>query len=310
MNTHFAIAEQQEWKIDLFPPWTEYMDMLPHLLSIDEFTACRAGKATRQDFARAAEARFGKAIEIDPGRFSFYPRAVPAPRKFVEEALDQLHQQGWIGQTQYQLAQLEPIIEKLKNFDSSRYKSFIHPEELLLTFALTQIIAPTTIVSLGSYFGFWTLVALAGARVTNGNARAVLIDIDPEVCAVARRMAHELGLDPFVEILSEDPLKGIQPLPAAEMYMLDAETPRNHPEPTLRDKAIYGPLTKKIRSCAQDDSILLAHNVLFEDALALPSMHERVAYNAGNMSSFLEETRHARRQMQHQSCEGLGLYQW
>jgi predicted O-methyltransferase YrrM len=310
LNEHLVADSYAEPEFR-FPAWSAHAEMIRLIANIPEFHACRLGLISRRSFARTAEARLRHEISRDGRRFAFYPRIVPDDLAFVDGILRRLHSHGRIPAFDYDHDAYSEFILRLVQFDPGPHKTYVHPEESRLTFALAQILQPASILCVGSYFGFWAFAALAGALVgTSGRSHAILYDLDPGVCAVAGRMAELLGFADVAEIRCEDFLTLPENPDPHDLYLLDAETARDHPDPQLRDKAIYGAIMARLSGKSDGGSFMLAHNILFHNSLGLKSTNGRIAYNYDNMARFREQTLQLRWQEYIDSCEGMGFYAW
>jgi predicted O-methyltransferase YrrM len=228
-------------------------------------------RAFQQGGDRAAFAEFLDTIATDlvaaglpPEDVHFAKRYPRNAARFVNEMLEELAARGIIPGVAYDERRYEELDAAMRaNYSHGGFRTYIYPEEKRLLFAVVEIVRPKSVVFLGSYYGYWAHAALA-ALVGHGG-RAVLVDPDPRAQDVARRNLAAAGLSSVeVAVMSGQEFADKAAGPY-DLVVLDAEGPRDHPDPEQRGKRIYTPLLRHILPHLTGDALMACHNILFQD---------------------------------------------
>ncbi len=209
-----------------------------------------------------------------------YPRDAES---FVRDALAQLARAGIVPDAAPQQCPPAAALAAVADYDHGGYGTFIYPEEGLLLFALADVLRARSAIFLGSYYGYWAACAMPAIAAHGG--RAVLVDPDPRVSAVARRNHARYGAAVRVETAT-----GAGFLRAAhdtfDLVVIDAELPRSHPDPDEAGKAIYRGLLRDVLPHCAPRAHVVCHNILFEDATDDPYLAGIVARNERELGPF------------------------
>jgi predicted O-methyltransferase YrrM len=176
--------------------------------------------------------------------------------------------------------------------------SSIHPDDARLAYFISMALRPKRLLVVGSYYGYWAVWAMPGVAAAEG--RAVLIDPDAEVSALAEKNFRALGYGERTTVhaeKAEDVLPSIEP--GLDMVMLDAAAPYDHPEPGYGGKGIYGFLVEPIWERMRDGALLVVHN----DA---PPDGERSERALDGFHAFCAA--HFRQSVVTDTPEGVGFY--
>lgn len=216
-----------------------------------------------------------------------YAKRYPADHDvFLTDALDALRRRGVIGPALHDPELVLEARRRARRFDHAGRTTYIYPEEIDLLAALADIGAAREILFLGAYYGYWAAAVVPALARAGG--RATLVDPDPDCCALARaNLAEEVdaGLIDIVCTTGEAWLAG--PGPRYDMVVIDAELPRDHPDPALRGKGVYRPLLEAALPRLVPDALVVCHNMLIEDATGAPVFDGIVARNRRELAPFL-----------------------
>ncbi len=214
-----------------------------------------------------------------------YPRSQTA---FVREALRRLTGIGILPQPDYDETGYERLAAQIRDaYDHGPFRTYIYPEEARLLFAIADILRPRSAIFLGSYYGYWARAPLS--VIARHGGRAVLVDPDPKAQDVARHNLQSAGLTDAVEFAvttGQDYLQ--ETADRYDLVVLDAETPRDFPDPQQRGKAVYGPLLQNALARMTADATLVCHNYLFEDVAGCRFFDRIIERNRGEMAAFLD----------------------
>lgn len=293
-----------------FPYFTEFNEIASLLSDSQAFKKYKANEISRFEFRQNIEAMLDLEIRSEYDKFVFYPRIILNDEEFVDQKLKALQACGFILHASYNKQAYNMIIRALGTIPNISYKTFIHPEEARLTFALAQILRPDNLICLGSFFGFWGCLATAGARLANPEVKSVLVDLDKDVCAAASTLIAKLGLEENISLRCGDAFAELDGKARFDAFLLDAETPKSNPDKNLRDKAIYAPLLSRAKQCANIRAWVLAHNILFTDNLQQRTLKQKLDYNHVNMSAFQILVKKMMVYKELDTCEGMGFYRW
>lgn len=217
----------------------------------------------------------------------FAKRFPPSEKAFVRDALRTLVHGGILPNSDYHEAGYDAVAAEIRaQYDHGPFRTYIYPEEARLLFAVVDIVRPKSVIFLGSYYGYWARAALA--VIARHGGHAVLVDPDPNAQDVARRNLNSAGLLDCVELAvttGQEYLGKTQAL--FDLVVLDAETPRDHPDPQLCGKAIYGPLLQHALPRMTPGAILVCHNYLFEDVANCDFFDRIIVRNRDELDFFL-----------------------
>jgi predicted O-methyltransferase YrrM len=213
-----------------------------------------------------------------------FPRSEKA---FVRDALKTLVDRGILPSSDYDEDGYHALADEIRaQYDHGPFRTYIYPEESRLLFAIADIVRPKSVVFLGSYYGYWARAALA--VIAQHGGRAVLVDPDPNVQDVARRNLKSAGLLDSVELAVTTGQEYLVETEALfDLVVLDAETPRDHPDPQLSGKAVYGPLLQHALPRMTSGAILVCHNYLFEDVANCDYFDGIIVRNKDELGLFL-----------------------
>ncbi len=169
--------------------------LVERLGRFDFYRAFAAGTLSREEF-HGLLIRYEEALRdrgLSPPLVRYASRMPLDDRAYVDTILECLHQDGLISTTRYDREEFEAYRRTIRaRFAHGCYATSIFPEEERLVFALSEILGPRRLISLGSYYGYWTVWALPAVRERGGEA--ILIDVDPGVCALADKNLRDWGL--------------------------------------------------------------------------------------------------------------------
>jgi predicted O-methyltransferase YrrM len=217
----------------------------------------------------------------------FAKRYPPCAERFAAEALLKLAAAGFLPHTDYDKAWYEKLACDIRlHHEHGSYRTYIYPEEARLLFAIADIARPRSAAFLGSYYGYWAHAALA--TIARHGGSAVLVDPDPAAQDVARRNLARARLLGPVEVMVSPGEEHLQR--AAKLYdmvVLDAEGPRDHPDPEQRGKRVYAPLLRHALPRMTADALLVCHNILFEDIAGCSYFDRIIERNRDELGPFL-----------------------
>jgi predicted O-methyltransferase YrrM len=234
-----------------------------------------------------------------------YPRSAAV---FVRDTLQILMARGILLDSAYDEAWYETLAAEIQaSHAHGPFRTYIYPEETRLLFAISDIVRPKSVVFLGSYYGYWAHAALSA--ITRYGGRAILVDPDPQSQAVARCNLKRAGLLGAVELAvttGQEYMKGNSTL--FDFVVLDAEGPRDHPDPEQRGKAIYAPLLRHALPNMTPGALLVCHNILFEDVAGCAYFDHIIARNLDELGPFLTVVRYEFIEfVECTSTEGVGV---
>ncbi|MFI0411663.1 SET domain-containing protein-lysine N-methyltransferase [Actinomadura sp. 3N508] len=278
----------------------------------DLFDAWRDGEISRSVYAQGIDSvlELPSTLPLNENERALSARIHWRPGPFVDHALRSLRSAGGLQDTDYDWREFrrhKRMMERYWQHDGR--STYIFPEEARLIFAVAQLRAASNVVFLGSYYAYWAsfvIAALAG-RLRS----AVLVDTDPEVCALSRRNLERLGLSAGVRVVEEEAIEFLRSEgDSFDLVVLDAEGPQSGTDPRYLGKAIYGPIVEALAGClAPDGACLIAHNVLLENTFSHPYFDELCARNRSQLTEFLNRagelfSEHAL----FATTEGVGVY--
>jgi predicted O-methyltransferase YrrM len=272
-----------------------------------DYAAFRAGGLGREDFVGLLEsARANLVAQGVPDEDVDYAKRYPARIDgFVADAIALLRCRGVLGQGR--ASESVSAQAKLKQYDHAGRSTYIYPEEAALLTALVSVQRPKRVVFLGSYYGYW---AAAAAPVLEGwDGKAVLVDPDPACSAIAAANFHDERMRGAVRIETStgETFLGGAPEPF-DMVVIDAELPRDHPDPGLRGKGVYASLLSAALPCLAPDAVLVCHNILLQGAAVAPVFEQILARNRTELGPFKAlAQKHFPNWTEIASTEGVGV---
>lgn len=275
-----------------------------------EYRNFRDGLMSREDYSRWVESQFDELTELGLNRDkqNLSTRLPADDHACVTNALATLAADGVVAGSEYSRKEFEEFAEAVaEKWDHGDRTTFIFPEEARLLFAMAHQVRPRNAVFLGSYYGYWAIWALPAVAAAGG--RMTLVDVDPDVMALAERNIAALGYAHLVDFVVADATEYARTLSDVDLCVLDAEGPLDAPDPDLRDKAIYYPHTRAVSHALPEGALLVAHNVLLENLTDNSYFAGRIANNTAQFAKWtahLDEYYDAHRVFP--TSEGVGVY--
>lgn len=229
--------------------------------------------------------------------------------RFVDEFLSLLHRRHVIQSVDYDKVYFNHYREVVRReFVHGGYETFIFPEEERLMYALSQILKPRSVILLGSYYGYWGIWMMPVIKKLGGIA--FFVDVDDKVAEVCLENMSRFGYSAVSKVVIDDAVGFMRERQQRyDFAVLDAETPWNHPDPTIRGKAIYYPLASEAKAHMTSDATLIAHNILLSNRLDDPHFNQQIARNGVSFREFMPfMAREFSRSAIAHSSEGVGVY--
>ena len=275
------------------------------------YAAYRAGRISSEQYVAEIHAHADE-IEDQAGQIHhLHALASRYPRDFdghVDAVLQDLVSASVIMEcpTRTPFAAFEEDVRA--GFDHGEHRTYIHPDEAQLVYFLSIAKRPSLLVVMGSFYGYWAIWAMPGVAAVGGEA--VLIDPDPEVCALARRNFEALGFGAQTTVYEEEAEQVFPRLPdTVDLALLDAWTSRREPDPSHYGKGIYAPLTEGIFPKLTDNALLIAHNDYYPDIGSNPIAQPFLDSASSELIQFHAFCqRHFRKQRVFATPDGLGVY--
>jgi predicted O-methyltransferase YrrM len=257
------------------------------LATSPHYQAFRAGKSSRADYHRLVEmlSRDLLSAGVPQADVPFMKRFPRKPTTCVEGVLADLHRRGILPTATYDMTKLARAEANMGNFIHGRFKTYIYPEEGMLLGAIASICTPRHAVFLGSYYGYWAHWAIPS--IVSAGGRVTLVDPDEECCDVAIKNLQANRLANAVNVVTtrgEHYLSGTSEM--FDFVVLDAENPRDHPEPEQRGKRVYHSLMRAALPRLVPDALLVCHNILFTDTTDDPAFAEAITRNREELEPF------------------------
>ena len=226
----------------------------------------RAGRLTRAEYAAALDAHADEVtarLDGDGHRFWLAKRYPPDFDAAADAILDSLVADGFLDGIP--TAAFDEYRARIRAaYDHDTRRTSIHPDDARLAYFISMAVRPKRLLVVGSYYGYWAVWAMPGvvaADDASGGGRAVLIDPDREVSALAERNFRALG---FGDRTTVHPKKAEEVFPSIEpgldLVMLDAAGADDHPDPAYHGKGVYGFLIEGIYGRMRDGALLVVHN--------------------------------------------------
>jgi predicted O-methyltransferase YrrM len=228
------------------------------------------------------------AAGLPPDDVQFAKRYPQSQTAFVRDTLRRLTDSGILPRPDYDESGYDRLAAQIgEQYDHGPFRTYIYPEEARLLFAIADILRPKTAIFLGSFYGYWARAPLS--VIARHGGRAVLVDPDPRAQDIACRNLKSAGLLDAVEIAvttGQDYLR--HTADRYDLVVLDAETPRDDPDPQQRGKAVYGPLLRHALTRMTHDAHLVCHNYLFENVVGCGFFDRIIERNRGELAAFLK----------------------
>ena len=284
-------------------------EAIDHVLQQDsDYPLFRQCRLTPLQFHALVDRRAKALIEAGlPGNdLPFVKRMPPNVFVFAIQAMQKLAERGLVPRIDWDEASFRRTATAAATFQHDGLMTYIYPEEGLILWALARACPPRRALFLGSYYGYWASWILPVLASAGG--RATLVDPDPRSCDVARRNIEALGLGAHVDIILE---RG-EPFLARrggefDFVVLDAENPRDHPDPRQRGKRVYQSLLEAALPCLGRRSLLVCHNILFQDETGDPAFDAIIARNEDELGHFRALAREHFEFVEIASTEGVGV---
>lgn len=260
------------------------------LESRPEWRNFQAGALSRKDFGRLLDSLASQLVHAglpaDDVHFAKrYPRSETI---FVDEALRSLVMKGILPSFAYNTGfYLEVAADMRVHHEHGAFATYIYPEEARLLFAVADILKPRTAIFLGSYYGYWAHAAIMTICASGG--RVVLVDPDETAQAVAQKNIARAGVAHAVEVAITTGEAFLQRNDSRfDFVVLDAEGPRNHPDPWQRGKTVYSSLLQAVLPQMEPGACLVCHNILFQDICDCRFFDRIIARNNYELGAFLK----------------------
>ncbi|PPI48899.1 class I SAM-dependent methyltransferase [Rathayibacter toxicus] len=259
-------------------------------------------------YSRWVESQKPEAFGLNLDQFSLSTRFPQDEEQFVDEALAELHASGLILHTDYPRADFAEFRARVEaDWDHGSHITYIFPEEARLLFALGYILKGPNWLFGGSYYGFWAIWASPG--VASHGGRLTLVDIDDDVMKLAERNFASVFPSVGARFSTADATDQLAAVRSVDVFVLDAEGSKDHPDPELRDKAIYAPIMRANSRTLKPGGLLIAHNMLLDDHSDCAYFAAKVAHNRKQYKEFdAHLARDYDRRVLATSSEGVGIY--
>jgi predicted O-methyltransferase YrrM len=258
-------------------PWFQIADEA--LRPFDEYQQFRAGNLERQQYVRFVDRMRDHLVGngLPPNDVEFAKRYPSSHDAFVALALQRLASLGILD------GPARGPHPMTACYDHGSYRTYIYPEERLLLYEIARRLQPRVTIFLGSYYGYW-----AGAVIdaVGPDCRVVLVDPDERTQEVASRNFSRCSNVDIVVATGQRYLSEAEE--KYDLIVLDAEGPRDHPDPRQRGKRIYEPLLESARPHVSTGSMLVCHNIIFHDETGSGFMQQVVDRNRDELRGFMK----------------------
>lgn len=285
---------------------TAYQVIARALSGVPEYAKLRL--ADPAAYSRWVERQQPKELGLNLDQLSLSTRYPQDEEQFVDEALAELQDCGLIPGTDYPKSSFTEFRAHVDgNWDHGSHITYIFPEEARLLFALGYILEGLTWMFGGSYYGYWAIWASPG--IASHGGRLTLVDIDEDVMALARRNFVSVFPSVKARFSTADATDQLAQTRSVDVFVLDAEGPKDHPDPELRDKAIYAPVMRANSRALKPGGLLIAHNMLLDNHSDCGYFAQKVTHNRQQYKEFnVHLTRDYDRRVLIRSSEGVGIY--
>jgi predicted O-methyltransferase YrrM len=285
--------------------------ILDRLRRFDFYRDFANGAISREHFYRDLLRHEDKlrALGLPVDLVRYASRMYPDDRECVRCILEDLHSRGLIPTPRYDLEAFDAYRCTIRaRFAHGCYGTAIFPEEERLIFALAQIHRPRRLIALGSYYGYWAIWALPAIRDSGG--QAILIDLDPQVCALAWRNLRRMGFADCAVVDVADAIEYLRCSPDSyAIALLDAEGAADHPDPSRRGKNIYYPIARELAGRMETAGLLICHNIILKPLVEDPVVDRDIAYHRDAYRAFLPFVREwSGSHAEYETTQGIGIY--
>lgn len=259
-------------------------------------------------YSRWVEHQQPEAFNLNLDQLSLSTRFPQDEEQFVDDTLAELHASGLIPHTDYPSADFTEFRARIEaDWDHGNHITYIFPEEARLLFALGYVLEGLTWLFGGSYYGYWAIWAAPGVASRGG--RLTLVDIDDDVMRLAERNFASVFPSVDARFRTADATDQLAAVRSVDVFVLDAEGPKDHAEPELRDKAIYAPIMRANSRALKPGGLLIAHNMLLDNHSDCAYFAQKVTYNRRQYEEFdAHLARDYDRRVLARSSEGVGIY--
>jgi len=274
------------------------------------FRDLKAGKITRDQYVDGLESQ---AADIEAQLGSARHLRLLASRypadfdQHAAEVFALLRAQGFVSEDP-SVAEFEIFHKKvLDSYDHDTHRTFIHPDEARLVYFLSMARKPKLMITVGSYYGYWAVWGMPGVAAAGG--KAVLIDPNEAVCALAEKNLRALGFGPRVSIRAKKAEEVFPEIPASiDLALLDAAGGKEN-GPDYQGKGIYGFMVKDIYDRMTPGALLLTHNDYMPGVGSNRLSQPIVERSAKQLERFHEFCRaHFRKSHVAATPDGFGVY--
>ncbi len=227
----------------------------------------QSGKISHSEYVRGLESNAEELEEALGGPRNLRLLASRYPSDFdrhADEILAEWMSKGLVSETPSN-EPLEDLRERMSSrFSFGEFTTYIHPDEARLAYLVSMARPPKRLVVIGSYFGYWAIWAMPGVEKADG--KAMLIDPNPEVCALAEGNFKSMGYGDRTTVRAdkaEDILDEM--LEEIDLVLLDAAGSFQHPDPAYRGKGIYAFMVEGVFSRMRDGGLMAVHNDYLAD---------------------------------------------
>lgn len=273
------------------------------------YRSFRANGCSRSEFHRFVEAQteYLQTAGVPKSDIPFMKRFPREPRACAMLVVADMQRRGILPAASCDTSLLEQTERMMASYQHGPFKTFIYPEEGLLLAAVAQIAAPRHAIFLGSYYGYWAHWAIPA--IVSAGGRVTLVDPNPACCDTARANLLVNGFAEWVDVV-EAP--GESYLAANretfDLVVLDAENPRDHPDPNQRGKRVYHSLMRACLPRLVPAALLVCHNILFTDDSGDPTFVHVIERNRDELASFAElAAGHFAPFVEYRTTEGVGI---
>jgi predicted O-methyltransferase YrrM len=273
------------------------------------YQSFRANGMSRSEFHGFVEshAETLQAAGVPKSDVPFMKRFPRNPDACASLIVADLHRRGILPAASSNAMSLRQTARRMADYEHGPFKTFIYPEEGLLLAAIADIASPRHAIFLGSYYGYWAHWAIPA--IVRAGGKVTLVDPDEACCEIARRNLRANGFAGEVEVVAA---KGEGFLAATtqtyDLVVLDAENPRDDPDPDQRGKRVYHSLMQACLPRLAPAALLVCHNILFTDTSGDPAFADIIARNRGELAPFAELVAgHFAPFVEYRTTEGVGI---
>ena len=273
------------------------------------YRSFRANGVSRAEFMRLVESRAEdlQAAGVPGPDLPFMKRFPRNPLAYAMHILTDLHHRGILPAASCDVLRLERTERMMAGYAHGPFRTFIYPEEGLLVAAIADIASPRNAIFLGSYYGYWAHWAIPAIVAAGG--RVTLVDPNETCCDIARANLRANGFAANVDVVVAT---GESYLAVSaetfDLVVLDAENPRDHPDPEQRGKRVYHPLARACLPLLAPAALLVCHNILFTDHSGDAAFDGVIARNREELAPFAElASSHFAPFVEYRTTEGVGI---